>query len=122
LRLCGLHRRARRNARAIAVRHHDFLLAGLPDAFHNFTMLHLSDLHLDMHPAMPAALIERLQTVEYDISVLTGDVRAKTFGPAAPAVMALQHVRAHLKWCLPVTGRCFTWLALMTRTITAPII
>jgi len=51
---------------------------------------------------MPASLIERLQTVEYDISVLTGDLRAKTFGPYAPAVMALQQVRAHLKG--PVYG------------------
>ena len=102
LRLCGLHRRARRNALDIAVRHHDFVLADLPDAFHNFTILHMSDLHLDMHPAMPAALIEHLQTVEYDISVLTGDLRAKTFGPYAPAVMALQQVRAHLKG--PVYG------------------
>jgi len=102
LRLCGLHRRARRNALDIAVRHHEFVLADLPDAFHNFTILHMSDLHLDMHPAMPAALIERLQTVEYDISVLTGDLRAKTFGPYAPAVMALQQVRAHLKG--PVYG------------------
>jgi len=28
----------------------------------------MSDLHLDMHPAMSGALIERLLTVEYDIS------------------------------------------------------
>jgi len=102
LRLCCLHQRGRRNALDIAVRHHDFVLADLPAAFDNFTILHLSDLHLDMHPAMPAALIERLQTVEYDLSVLTGDLRVKSFGPYAPAIAALHQVQAHLKG--PVYG------------------
>jgi len=102
LRLCCLHQRGRRNALDIAVRHHDFVLADLPAAFDNFTILHLSDLHLDLHPAMPAALIERLQTVEYDISVLTGDLRVKSFGPYAPAIAALHQVQAHLKG--PVYG------------------
>jgi hypothetical protein len=48
-------------------------------------MIHLSDLHLDMHPAMPHALIERVREVEYDVSALTGDFRGKTFGPYEPA-------------------------------------
>lgn len=102
LRLCLLHGRGRRNALDIAIRHNDFYIPGLPAAFNGFTMLHLSDLHLDMHPAMPHALIERVREVEYDVSVLTGDFRGKTFGPYEPAVEAMQRVRAHLQG--PVYG------------------
>jgi predicted MPP superfamily phosphohydrolase len=96
LRLCGLYRRGRRNALRLTVRHHDVALPGLPAAFQDVTMLHLSDVHLDMHPALAATLIERIRTVEYDISVVTGDFRGKTFGPCTPAIEAMAQVRAHL--------------------------
>ena len=96
LRLCGLYRRGRRNALTLTVRHHDVALAGLPASFQDLTMLHLSDVHLDMHPALAPTLIERIRTVEYDICVVTGDFRGKTFGPYAPVIEAIAQVRAHL--------------------------
>lgn len=97
LRFAGLHRRGRRNALRIELRHNDLVLDGLPRPFDGFTLLHLSDLHLDMNADMPHALIERLRGVEYDVAVITGDFRAKTFGPYEPTVNALRQVRVHIK-------------------------
>ena len=97
LRLCLIYNRARRNALAIEIRHNEIRIEGLPTAFDGFTLLHISDLHLDMNSDIPHALIERIRTVDYDISVLTGDFRAKTYGPYQPALDAMERVRTHLK-------------------------
>ncbi|MDX1655606.1 MAG: metallophosphoesterase [Candidatus Competibacteraceae bacterium] len=98
----GLYQRGLRNAQNIQIRHHRVALAHLPPAFENFTLLHLSDLHLDMHDSFPEALVERLRRVDYDICVLTGDFRARTFGDFAGAVAAFEWVRPHLRG--PVYG------------------
>ena len=78
LRLVLLHGRARRNARRIEIRHNPITLPRLPAAFEGFTLLQISDLHLDMAPDFPHALIEALRQVKYDLCILTGDFRAET--------------------------------------------
>lgn len=102
LRLCLLRRRGMRNALNIAIRHNPIRIKGLPSSFNDFIILHLSDLHLDMHQALPQAMIERLRTIECDLAVLTGDFRAKTFGPYTPAMETMEMVRAHIN--APVYG------------------
>jgi predicted MPP superfamily phosphohydrolase len=97
LRLVFLHGRARRNARQIEIRHNHFTLPRLPAAFDNFTLLQLSDLHLDIAEDIPHVLIEAIRTVHYDLCVLTGDFRAETFGPIEGALQGLQQVRPHLE-------------------------
>lgn len=96
LRLAGLHGRGQRNARDIHVTHNSISLPHLPAGFEGFRILHISDLHLDMSEDMPAALINAVRELEYDVCVLTGDFRAKTFGPYEEAIRGLQRVRAHL--------------------------
>jgi hypothetical protein len=97
LRLTGLHGRGRRNALDIQVREHEVRLPGLPRAFDGYTLLHLSDLHIDMRPDFTGALIERVQSLNYDLCVLTGDYRARTFGPYGEALTGMQRLRAHLR-------------------------
>lgn len=98
LRLCFLHDRGRRNARHIEVQHNEITLRRLPREFDGFKLLHLSDLHLDMAPDLPAALITALARAgDYDACVMTGDFRAKTFGPFQAALDAMEKVRGHLR-------------------------
>jgi predicted MPP superfamily phosphohydrolase len=97
LRGLGLYRRGLRNAAAIQIRHNEVVIPRLPKAFDGFTLLHLSDLHLDMDDGYPAALIERLRQVDYDVCVMTGDFRAKTYGDFDAAIAALAEVRPHLR-------------------------
>ncbi|MDH3691439.1 MAG: metallophosphoesterase family protein [Gammaproteobacteria bacterium] len=96
LRMFLLHGRGRRNALDVEIRRNDIRIQSLPPSFNGFTILHISDLHLDMNEDIPRALIERIRDMEYDIVVLTGDFRAKTFGPYQPTVDAMERVRAHL--------------------------
>ncbi len=96
LRICGLHGLGRRNARRIQVIRNVVWLPDLPPQFEGFTLLHLSDLHLDMSPDLPDALISAVVDLDYDVCLLTGDYRARTFGSWQPALYALQRVRPHL--------------------------
>jgi predicted MPP superfamily phosphohydrolase len=97
LRLVGLHGRGRRNALAIQVRENEIVLPNLPRAFDGFTLLQLSDLHLDMNREFVHTLIEVVRPLDYDLCVLTGDYRARTFGPFQAALDGLQRLRTHLK-------------------------
>ncbi|MEN8109143.1 MAG: metallophosphoesterase [Pseudomonadota bacterium] len=97
LRLLLLHGRGKRNARAIRLRHNDIRLPGLAKDFAGYTILQISDPHLDMAPDFPHALIEAVREVDYDLCVITGDFRADTFGPWAPAIGAMRQVRTHLQ-------------------------
>jgi hypothetical protein len=97
LRLSGLYGRARRNALDIQITHHEFRLPQLPAAFDGFTILQLSDLHLDMNAEFPHVLAERVRDLDYDICVLTGDFRYRTFGPSDETLDGLRRVRANLR-------------------------
>ncbi len=103
LKLLWLHDRGRENARTIEIRHNEIGLERLPRAFDGFTLLHVTDLHLDIAEDIPHALIDALNRVDdYDICVLTGDFRAKTFGPYEQTLAAMAMVRPFLKG--PVYG------------------
>ena len=97
LTLAGLHGRGRRNALRLQLRRNDVVLPSLPAAFDGYALLQLSDLHLDMSAAYLARLIRRVRDLAYDLCVLTGDFRYRTFGPFAPALDALAALRPHLR-------------------------
>jgi predicted MPP superfamily phosphohydrolase len=97
LRLVGLLGRGRRNALAIEVRRHEVPLPHLPEAFDGFTVLQLSDLHIDINAEFVDALIECVRPLEYDLCVITGDYRARTFGPFEAALAGLKHLWPHLR-------------------------
>jgi len=97
LKLCLLHERGRRNARRIEIRRNEFVFKHLPAAFDGYTLLHLSDLHLDAAADIPEALVDALgRAGAYDACVLTGDYRVKTFGPYQKAMEGMARVRGHL--------------------------
>ncbi len=96
LALLGLHKRGRRNARAIQLREHEINLGHLPAEFDGFTILQISDLHLDMHADIPGAIAAAVSDLEYDLCVLTGDFRARTYGPYDAAIAGMRELRAHL--------------------------
>jgi hypothetical protein len=96
LTLVGLHRRGRRNVLRIQLRRNAVGLADLPAAFDGYTLLHLSDLHLDLSEEYLVHLIDCVRRLDYDVCVLTGDFRFRTVGPYAPALAALRRLRPHL--------------------------
>ena len=102
LRLSGLYWLGHRNTLKIQVRQNDVPIVGLPAAFDGFTLLHITDLHADLNPPAIAALAERVAGLRYDTCVLTGDYRARTFGPHEPALSAMRGLFSQLSQ--PVYG------------------
>lgn len=102
LRLSGLYWRARRNAGRVELRRNELQFTTLPRGFDGFSVLHLSDLHVDMNPAAMARAIELIGGLDYDLTVLTGDFRGKTTGPIDATVAGLAALRARLSG--PVFG------------------
>jgi predicted MPP superfamily phosphohydrolase len=96
LRATLLDGKVRRNARNIQVENNIVAIDGLAKPLDGFTILQISDLHLDMAPDLPHALIACVRELEYDICVMTGDYRARTYGPCEAALRALQQLRLHL--------------------------
>lgn len=97
LKLSGLYWRGRQNSLRHRLVHNDIPLTQLPAEFDGFTILHLSDLHVDMYPEATAALVDKIKPLEYDICVLTGDYRAQTAGPVEAAVEGMEQLAAQLK-------------------------
>src|SRR5262245_49554580 len=97
LKLSGLYRRGVKNAADVQVRNTDLMFASLPKAFEGFTVLHISDLHVDMNKSAIARLTELLPSLKYDICVLTGDFRGATYGPFDAVVEGMAQICAQLR-------------------------
>jgi uncharacterized protein len=97
LKLMGLYSRARHNADQIAIRRNLLEFESLPPAFADFTILHLSDLHADISEGAMQHLISIVGDLKYDICVLTGDYRGKTYGPFDTSLKSILELRAQLK-------------------------
>ena len=97
LKVTGLYWRGCRNAARVQVRRNDLRFAGLPDAFDGFTLLHISDPHVEMNDGAMRRAKEILPDLSYDVCVLTGDYRAATAGPFDGALEGLAEVCAHIK-------------------------
>lgn len=96
LRVTGLYGRGQRNAAEIRVRRNTLRFRDLPAAFAGFTILHLSDMHVDMNAGAMARLIELLPDLSWDVCVITGDFRGRTFGPFDEVFTGLAPVRERL--------------------------
>jgi hypothetical protein len=102
LKVAGLYWRGCKNAERIRIRHNLIQRADIPILFDGFTILHISDMHADVSQGAMRRLIELLDGVSYDLCVLTGDYRGKTFGPFDASLEGVAQVRSHLKG--PVYG------------------
>jgi len=102
LKLTGLYERGRRNATQIEVRRNFVRSPRIPKAFDGFTILQLSDLHVDMNQDAMARLRIVLREIDYDLCALTGDYRGQTFGPYAATLEGMSQICADLK--TPIYG------------------
>jgi predicted MPP superfamily phosphohydrolase len=97
LKLIGLYSRAHRNADQIVIKRNVLEFSNLPQAFDNFTVLHLTDLHVDISEGAMRRLVSIIGDLQYDICVLTGDYRGKTYGPFQKSLNGINELRAKLK-------------------------
>jgi predicted MPP superfamily phosphohydrolase len=96
LRLVGLYGRGRHNASDIRITRNTVVIPRLPAAFHGFRLLHLSDIHVDMDDEILDAMARRISDTDYELCVITGDFRARTYGEYRPAVQAMAALREQI--------------------------
>jgi predicted MPP superfamily phosphohydrolase len=105
LKCFGLYGYGRRQFRSLRVNRHDCVLPRLPRAFDRFTLLHLSDLHLDLEPALVEVIAAAVRELDYDLCVMTGDFRNLVSGPCERAVRETLRLRERLRGdCYAVLG------------------
>jgi uncharacterized protein len=97
LRLTGLYGRGQRNAAQIEVKQNHISSTRIPKAFDGYTILQLSDLHVDISQDAMERLATILQNINYDLCALTGDYRGRTFGPYHATLIGMSRLCAEIK-------------------------
>lgn len=92
LRITGMQERGEANVVDFQVRHNRLVLPHLPEEFDGFTLLQLSDLHLDSLDTFPDHLAEKVSGLDYDICVMTGDYRFLTHGCHRATIEGLERL------------------------------
>ncbi len=80
LRVINVYERGKRNAQNIVVNKIDLNFDNLPVDFDGYTILHLTDLHLDCGIRLDNLICEKLKDLSYDLCVITGDFREHNHG------------------------------------------
>ncbi len=97
LQMTGLFRRAQNNSRRLRTVNNRFHIPNLPEALRGFRILHLTDLHVDMDEANLQAVMHQIASLEYDLCVLTGDYRSKTWGPIDNTMDGMARLREAIR-------------------------
>jgi predicted MPP superfamily phosphohydrolase len=97
LRASGTYRRGQANAGKVQPRQNEVPVRLLPEAFDGFTILHLSDLHADMSVSAMERTAELALDLKYDLCVLTGDYRGRTYGDHKPCIEVVARLRGVLR-------------------------
>lgn len=103
-RIAWLRARGERNARNAVVRALRLTFDSLPSAFCGFTILHLSDIHADGLSGLSEHLGARLQDLQVDLCVLTGDYRYKTHGPSHDVYPHMEKILAAINTRCGIVG------------------
>ncbi len=92
LKRIGQFERGWQNAANIVLRDLDLYFPRLPRAFDGFTILHISDPHLDGMPGIEDRIVELTRGREFDLCVLTGDYRTELHGPIRHVMASLERI------------------------------
>lgn len=97
LRLVGLEQYGIRNALDLKLKQLQIGFDDLPAAFDGYTILHLTDLHIDGIDGLAERLASLLQGTAVDLCVLTGDYRFRVGGGVETTMEGLTIVRRAIK-------------------------
>jgi predicted MPP superfamily phosphohydrolase len=81
LKATGLFRVGNQSAKDVRLKQFELSFDNLPDEFDGYTILHLTDLHIDHGPEIENAIVKAVDGISADICVMTGDYRAANDGP-----------------------------------------
>lgn len=69
----GLWHLGHREFKNLRVREHEFRISNLDPRLSGLTILHLSDLHLDLDTSLTPIIFDKIKDLKYDLAVITGD-------------------------------------------------
>lgn len=96
-RLAGLYERGKKNALDLKLRRIEFEFDSLPSGFDNYTILFLSDLHLDCMDGLAQNARDIVETLKPDLCILGGDYRTETWGSFSKALFHLRDLLDHIQ-------------------------
>ena len=97
IKLAGLADYGLRNLLDVRVCKQNVYLPNLPRGFDGFRLLQLSDLHCDLHPPLIDVIIQRLQGLDYDAAVITGDYHNRIGQPHETSLGLMKRLLNHIK-------------------------
>lgn len=71
----GLLPTAQRQFMEPILEQNSFQIPGLPSPLDGFTILHLTDLHIELEPALAPIIVKKIKDLAYDLCVITGDLQ-----------------------------------------------
>ena len=96
-RLLGCYGKGLANALKPELSEQDIICPGLPKAFDGMTILLLTDLHLDGLPDLVDLIHDRIGERNFDLCLIGGDIRMRTYGPIAPCLREVRRLLPHLR-------------------------
>ena len=97
LKIVGLYNKGHQRALNIQLNSVDLNFKNLPKAFHNYKILHLSDLHLDSDMKLSHSIAQKLKGLDYDLCVMTGDYRLAAYGGFKNVIKPLKVILNQIK-------------------------
>jgi len=95
--LAGMEEKGKANALDMRVENISLNFPDLPSGFDGYTILLLTDLHLDGLEGLTNRIIKRIRGLEADLCLIGGDIRMETYGPMAPCLRRLRRLLSHVR-------------------------
>lgn len=92
----GIYEQGRENALELATRQVTFRFPDLPASFEGYSILYMSDLHLDGLPGLTDRIRSLVDRVYVDLCILGGDFRMETYGPYDSVLSQIRDLVPHL--------------------------
>jgi predicted MPP superfamily phosphohydrolase len=96
-RLLGIYEQGKRNALVLRKSLATFYFPDLPPSFDGYTILYLSDLHLDGLDGLTEKAQSLVRTSPADLCIIGGDLRMETHGPFSEALSRLRQLMPHIR-------------------------
>ena len=104
LKMTGIYNRGVRNANEIVITKRELFFKDLPKSFDGFSIVHLSDLHIENHLGLEQNVIDLLKNVSIDLCVLTGDYQVGLHGSMSKSMPRMSKLIDNLNSKYGFTG------------------
>lgn len=97
LKLTKYYQKGKKNALDVKITRQELFYDNLPKSFDGYTIMHLSDLHIDKLYEVENSIINIVENLYCDICVVTGDYRNGLFDNEERLYESLENIFKHIK-------------------------